>query len=287
MRLVLNLKKKYLIIVVIILLAVSVFVGIKVFSNNNNKESKVDLKAPANNTEELLTNSKEIVNANVSKNKIEFNDDINITNGNKIALWLYSTPKFLGWYEVKEENGIKYIDGLEQALNKENVESGSHHLVIVNEDNNTLGYVNIEINEDKVIEEIDAIKELGISQDFYTLGNAYELMHIHFNKDYTFIVDDDKTKIFDDRQNKVINTINFSSGKYELIKQENGITYLTLTFIYGDGTSESVKANISSQKNGDDFPCNTELNIDKTSFSRSFILLFDSADVTNMFLTGR
>lgn len=247
-------KKKYLVIVaVIVLLVVSVFVSIKIFSsndvnNNDNKGNKTEVKEPASNTEELLTSSKELANTNVTKDKIEFDNSINLASGDKIAIWLYSSPKFLGWFEVKEENGIKYINGLEQALEKENIDSGSHHLAIANKDNETLGYVNVEINENNNIEEVDAIKELGISQDFYSHQQYYAQFHIHFNKDYTFYIDNDGVSTCpmkndgkcSEKYYLATDKVDFESGKYELIEKDNSHIMLKLTFNYKGGNTEDV-----------------------------------------------
>lgn len=239
-------KKKYLVIVaVIVLLAISVFVGIKLFSsndtsNNDNKGNKTEVKEPASNTEELLTSSKELANTNVTKDKIEFDSSINLISGDKIAIWLYSSPKFLGWFEVKEENGTKYINGLEQALAKENIDSGSHHLAIANKDNETIGYVNVDINEDNSIEEVDAIKELGLEQDFYSYKNFYQQVHIHFNKDYTFTIDNNGVKLYDKDYYFVTDRIKFENGKYNLVEKDNSHIMLNLTFYYDNGKKEDV-----------------------------------------------
>lgn len=250
-------NKKYLIaiMVVILLVASSVLIGIKVFNNNddntnnNNTELKEPNTKPANNTEELITNGKELENTKVTKDKIEFDNSLNLANGDKIAIWLYSTPKFLGWFEVKEENGTKYIDGLDKAIEKENIDSGSHHIAIANKDNETLGYISVDINEDNNIEELDAIKELGIPQDFYTYPNFYQQVHIHFNKDNTFYIDNNGVSLCPGGNKEfcgsdyflVADKIKFESGKFELLEKDNSHTMLKLTFNYDNGKTEDVK----------------------------------------------
>lgn len=246
-------KKKYLVIIVVavLLVASSIFIGVKIFNSKDNKEIKDNktnnstqvsdpIIKPANNTEELLTSSKELENTKITKDKIEFDNSINIASGDKIAIWLYSAPKFLGWFEVKEENGTKYIDGLDKAIEKESIDSGSHHIAIANKDNETLGYVNVDINEDNNIEEIDAIKKLGIEQDFYSYTNFYQQVHIHFNKDYTFTIDNDGVSLKNSDYYFITDRIKFESGKYNLIEKDNSHIMLNLTFNYDNGKKEDV-----------------------------------------------
>ncbi len=277
-------KKKYLIIVaVIIVLVVSAFVGLKLFSNkdiSNNKDNKTEIKEPASNTEELLTSSKELENTKITKDKIEFDNSINIASGDKIAIWLYSAPKFLGWFEVKEENGTKYIDGLEKAIEKENIDSGSHHIAIANKDNETLGYVNVDINEDNNIEEIDAIKELGIPQDFYSYILFFPQVHIHFNKDYTFYIDNDGVSTCpitddgkcNDKYFLVADKVNFESGKYELVEKDNSHIMLKLTFNYKNGKTEDVIVAMYEENYNGVTNTFIRMEVSESTFAKSFWL---------------
>lgn len=285
-------NKKYLAIGIIafVVLVIGVFVGIKVFSSKDNvtNNDKTQLKEPntkpANNTEELLTSSNELTNTNVTKDKITFDSGINLASGDKIAIWLYSTPKFLGWFEVQEENGTKYINGLEQALAKENIDSGSHHLAIANKDNETLGYVNVEINEDNNIEEVDAIKELGISQDFYSYILFYPQVHIHFNKDYTFYIDNDGVSTCpttdDGKCNEkyylVADKVDFESGKYELVEKDSSHIMLKLTFNYKGGNTEDVLVAMYEENNGGYTETFTRMEMAVSSFTKGSIWLSDN-----------
>ena len=252
-------KKKYLVIIIVAVLLVvsSIFIGVKIFNikdnkaNNSTQVSEPTIK-PANNTEELLTSSKELQNTKITKDKIEFDNSINLTNGEKIAIWLYSSPKFLGWFEVKEENGTKYIDGLDKAMEKEDIDSGSHHIAITNKDNETLGYVNVDINKDNNIEEIDAIKELGIPQDFYTLISFYESYHIHFNSDYTFSLDNEGVRL-EEKGYYLKDKIKFQKGKYELIEKDNEHIMLKLTFYCEDETTFERNVAIHSVYANDEY----------------------------------
>ena len=71
-------------------------------------------KLPAANTEELKQTVAKAEVKEVTKDKIIFNTDAKIEVGKKVAVWIYSEPKFLGYFEVKEINGQKIIEGLEK-----------------------------------------------------------------------------------------------------------------------------------------------------------------------------
>lgn len=274
-------NKKYLIAIVIVVLLVvsSVFIGIKVFSNNdtNNTQAKEPNTKPANNTEELITNSKELENTKISKDKIEFSNGLNITSGDKIAIWLYSSPKFLGWFEVKEENGTKYVSGLEKALEEKNIDSGSHHLAITNKDNETLGYISIDINEDNNIVEVDAIKELGIPQDFYTYGMYKAKTHIHFNNDYTFFIDNENVYMTDDLLEQgnfyLKDKIKFKSGTFSLVEKDNTHTILNLIFTTEDDNTKETKVAIYKKDYGKDFGVYNKMEANFCSLNAGIVLL--------------
>ncbi len=291
-------KKKYLVIIVVAVLLVvsSIFIGLKIFNSKDNNEIKDNktnnstqvsdpIIKPANNTEELLTSSKELENTKITKDKIEFDNSINIASGDKIAIWLYSAPKFLGWFEVKEENGTKYIDGLDKAIEKENIDSGSHHIAIANKDNETLGYVNVDINEDNNIEEIDAIKKLGIPQDFYSYGNAYAQVHFHFNRDYTFYIDNVgiMKSLIHPSQFYVTDIVDFKEGTYKLSKKDGEYIELTLTFIYKNGSSEDILAVIFE----DDIDAyKFRMEMPSCSLSSKGLIFGDNINVANTIIGG-
>lgn len=289
-------NKKYLAIGIIafVVLVIGVFVGIKVFSSKDNvtNKDKTQLKEPntkpANNTEELLISSNELANTNVTKDKITFDSGINLASGDKIAIWLYSTPKFLGWFEVQEENGTKYINGLEQALTKENIDSGSHHLAIANKDNETLGYVNVEINDNNNIEEVDAIKELGIPQDFYTYGMYKAKAHIHFNNDYTFFIDNENVYMTDDLLEQgnfyLKDKIKFKSGTFSLVEKDNTHTILNLIFTTEDNNIKETKVAIYKKDYGKDFGIYNKMEANFCFLNAGIVLLGDDVKFANTFM---
>lgn len=145
-------KKK---IFVLLLLLSLILVGCnKKEETNNQEQQKVEEKqpeAPATNTEELITKSEKIEITSVSKNTIEFKETDKVKAGDKVAVWLYSKPKFLGYFDVIEENGVKKIQGLEEALKKVKVEAGDHNIAITTEKGESIGHVEIYIDETKEV----------------------------------------------------------------------------------------------------------------------------------------
>lgn len=145
-------KKK---ILFLLLLLSFILVGCDKKEETNNKEpQKVEEKqpeAPATDTEELITKSEKIEITSVSKNTIEFKETDKVKAGDKVAVWLYSKPKFLGYFDVIEENGVKKIQGLEEALKKVEVEAGDHNIAITTEKGESIGHVEIYIDETKEV----------------------------------------------------------------------------------------------------------------------------------------
>ncbi|MDO4962876.1 MAG: InlB B-repeat-containing protein [bacterium] len=140
-------KKAYLIIILLAIVVISL--SFVFFSKI--KEKKIDDKVqPVNNIEELLGNYKELNNTKISKDRIEFENDLNLINGEKISMWIYPNSKFLGWFEVKEENKIKYIDSVNKAIKKEKNGNGNYYIVITNKSNEVLGYIPISTTDNKI-----------------------------------------------------------------------------------------------------------------------------------------
>lgn len=134
------------------------FKGNKTVEENidNNKESEIQedkVIAPAENTEVLLETLEEVEIEEVNSDEISFSDSVNLTEGEKVAVWVYSEPKFLGYFEVIIENGKKKIEGLEKALKNITVESGNHNFAIVKEDGSSVGYIDIYIEENGNVKE--------------------------------------------------------------------------------------------------------------------------------------
>lgn len=152
-------KKKLLLIGGIVLVVV---LGIALFLilSNTDKTSPLPVdkpeekvEAPATSTEELKQEMEVIETATITEDKIEFSSAIELTVNQKVAVWIYSEPKFLGYFDVIEENGVKVIKGLKEAMDKIDIEPGEHNIAITTEEGESVGYVNVYVEENKIFED--------------------------------------------------------------------------------------------------------------------------------------
>ena len=152
-------KKKLLLIGGVILILVLGIVLYFVFTNTDettsSKEEKPEEKvvAPADNTEELLKEMEVIENTTITEDEIVFSEDVKLEENQKVAVWIYSKPKFLGYFEVVEKNGVKMIKGLKEAMKELKIESGNHNIAIVTEEGESVGYIDIFVEENKIFED--------------------------------------------------------------------------------------------------------------------------------------
>ena len=154
-------KKLIVIIAVAITLLIVFLIFALLLKNDKNNEGVqpsptpevVIPDAPAENTESLLQNLEKAETASLDNDKIEFTETTKINEGDKVAVWIYSTPKFLGYFEVIIENGAKQIKGLAEALAKVEIEPGNHNIAIVTEEGNAVGYVDVYVEENKLFED--------------------------------------------------------------------------------------------------------------------------------------
>ena len=283
-------KKKIIVIFLIVLfiltIATTTLFLVKGNNRNTNIDNKENNKAPAENTEELLKNSNELTNAKINGDRIEFDKNINVDNGEKIAIWIYTNAKFLGWFNVKEENGIKYIEGLNEAIENEHIDKGSHHLAIVNNEE-TLGYINIEISEENNVQEINAIKELGLPEDFYSFAMYKARTHLHFNKDYTFYIDNEN--VYMDEELLSMNNyfladkIKFKSGTFSLIEKNDN--YIKLNLIFKLENDETKEANVAIyKKEYNEFGTYYKMEADMCAFNIDILLLGSDVKFTYTFM---
>lgn len=120
-------------------------------SNKNNGADKA--VAPATNTEELLEKMEVVEVTSVTNDEIVFSNDVDLKENDKVAVWIYSEPKFLGYFDVLVENGVKKIVGLKEALEKVSIESGNHNIAITTEAGESIGYIDIYVEENKIFED--------------------------------------------------------------------------------------------------------------------------------------
>lgn len=152
-------KKKLLLIGGIILLlvlgVVLYFVLFNTDKPNPPKEEKPEDKvvAPATNTEELKTAMQVIENTTITEDEIVFASDVKLESNQKVAVWIYSEPKFLGYFDVVEKDGVKKIKGLKEAMKELKIEPGNHNIAIVTKEGESVGYIDVYVEENKIFED--------------------------------------------------------------------------------------------------------------------------------------
>lgn len=139
-----------------VLLIVAIAVVLVIFGvskKNDGNDSPGTVTTPKENfslpadTEEMLETYEELDTVGVTLNQIDFASNVEVSIGDEIFVYVYSSPQFVGAFKVQEENDSMYIEGLESVLKTMNLEIGTHHLVLVL-DKQILGYVEITIPED-------------------------------------------------------------------------------------------------------------------------------------------
>ena len=115
--------------------------------DDTQQNDKDELVAPAEDTEDLVSSLDEVEVLNITEDAIEFEDDLKLEEGDKVEVWIYSKPKFLGYFEVVLKNGIKQINGLQEALKNIDIDDGEHNIAIVTEAGKSVGYIDVFIEK--------------------------------------------------------------------------------------------------------------------------------------------
>lgn len=125
-------------------------------------DSNKEMIAPAVDTKELIKTMNKLNNTFFDGDEIKFSKNIDILEGEKIAIWIYSKPKYLGVFEIVLEDGAKKIVGLSKALKKITIDSGEHNMAITTISGKEIGYIDIYVSDNGVVsgmEEEEIIKE--------------------------------------------------------------------------------------------------------------------------------
>jgi len=193
-------------------------------NNETPKNEVVTPPAPAENTESLIEETEKIETASLTNDVIEFKENVNVKEGDKVAVWVYSTPKFLGYFEVVLENGTKKIKGLESAMKKLDMEAGEHNIAIVSEEGESIGYIDVYVEENKLFEDEEA-----------AVVSKYTTKEVKEEKEIKF-----KTETKKDANKK--------SGSKEVVqKGSNGVTEITYKITYDENGKEISKEKVSEK----------------------------------------
>jgi hypothetical protein len=111
-------------------------------------------EAPATDIEELINNSTEIEIGDITNNDLEIKDDIGVKDGDEVETWIYPDKDCLGFHEIEASKESTKIIGIVDTIKESEVNPGEHIIALKNEEK-TLGYINIYINENE-----EVLKEL-------------------------------------------------------------------------------------------------------------------------------
>lgn len=191
--------KKKLIIIEVILVCI---IGIVAFCFGI-KQSKVN---KINKLHTMLNESLEI-KVNIDENKnlelITLNDTDNI---DEVEVWAFSEPVYLGKFTLVKNDGKYYLEGIENILKTKDLESGSHRLLVM-KDKKALGYIRIELNQDKSfkLDDIKTPEDEIVNDESNSIFNEDESSNVIIPNDST-----DTSKKEDDKVESTVkeDTIN-------------------------------------------------------------------------------
>lgn len=246
-------KKKtlYIVLASFLALAAGTYLTLFVLKDKNDKDDNktpiVIPDAPAENTENLKKEMEKVEILSMTNDTIELPQNVTVETGEKVAVWVYSTPKFLGYFDVVMENGTKKIKGLEEAMKNLEIEPGEHNIAIVTEEGESIGYIDVYVDENKIFEDEQAAQTAK-----YTTKEVTETVEIK----YQTITRNDANKKSGTREvtqkgingsNKIIYKITYDENGIEISKEkisEETITpaineiVVVGTSIFGTNTSK-------------------------------------------------
>ena len=242
-------KKKLLLIGGIILVLVLgivlylVFFGTNKNNSSDNESTGDKIVAPANNTEELVKEMEAIEIETVTEDEIVFSDEIELKENEKVAVWIYSEPKFLGYFEVLVENGVKKIIGLKEAIEKITIEEGEHNIAITTESGKPLGYVDVRIENNGTLTE--SIADEKIEEDTEKEEEKEETTEKQEEKTTTKKITETETiKYSSTKQNEV----NMKKGTTSVVQAgSNGTKEITYEITYDSNGKELSRKKLSEK----------------------------------------
>lgn len=220
-------KKLFIILAIVIVIAICVVLAMLLLKDdkkegNTPKDEIVIPDAPSENTESLIQDLEKVEVAELNNDVIEFSEEVTIKTGEKVAVWIYSTPKFLGYFEVISENGTKKIKGLEKAMKELDIDPGEHNLAIVTEEGTSIGYIEVFVEENKLFQDENAAI---VSK--YTTKEITEEVEIKY-------------------QTETKKDANKKNGTKEITQKGiNGLSKITYKITYDENGNEISKEKIS------------------------------------------
>ena len=181
----------------------------------------------------------------VTEDEIVFSNNIELEEKQKVAVWIYSKPKFLGYFEVLVENGVKKIVGLKEAIEKITIESGEHNIAITTETGKPLGYIDVHIEKNGTLTE--SIKEEKVDKE-----EENEDKPLEEEKKENEKVEPEETNKKEEVKTTTkkvteIETIKYSSTKQNEVNMKKGATSVVQA---GTGGTKEIVYEITYDSNG-------------------------------------
>lgn len=155
-------KKIILIAIGVILISILIILMVMMLTKKNANEEKVNLRNILNDSLEI----KAVINSDKSLELISFEDK---DNTDKVKVWVFSEPVYLGEFNLVKKDNKYYLEGLNEALQEKSLNTGSHRLLVMKDDK-SLGYIKIEIDSDK------SLKATSLEQSDDTKNNVNETL---------------------------------------------------------------------------------------------------------------
>ena len=135
-------KKKIILIVigVILVIVLACFVGIAIVEKNSNVETTK--------LQDILNDSLEIKTFIDGEKNIELISFTAEENTDNVKIWAFSEPIYLGEFKLVKKDNKYYLEGLNDILKQKDLNVGTHRLLMM-QDDKSLGYIKIEIDDDK------------------------------------------------------------------------------------------------------------------------------------------
>lgn len=249
-------KKNKIIIGVGVVIAFAVVSLVILFATKKNKDVYEDKRG--NDVKAMLSSASKLEVAIGEDKKIELTnlEDLNLEN--KVQLWVFSEPVYLGEFLVEYNDGKYYIGGMEEELKDKNIITGNHQILVL-QDDKTIGYFNIVLSDGAILsnEESDANDTL-VDNDTTNKDNETKESNTDKttdnveNKDNQTVKEETNTtkeiEVFEDIKysTEEIKETKMLKGKKETVETgENGQKKITYKVIYDKNNKEIKREKIA------------------------------------------
>lgn len=203
-------KKKFIIWgIILVIVAIIIVVTLVILGKKDNT-----------NLQEVLNGSVEIKGIVDEEKRIELMNLDEEKSLDKVTVWLFSDPVYLGEFNLVKIDNKYYLEGLNDALKDKDIVAGSHRLLVMNK-KEAVGYIRVEITDDKElkIDDIYNVNEkntdLGLD-DNTGIKDSNTSDKVSQNKDENTVKKEEQTK----KDNSKTEEVKKEDTVKEEVKQE-------------------------------------------------------------------